>query len=80
MGIVTLRLNSKEEKILKVLQDYLDEDKSGIFKNAMIEKYEEMQDREAIESFEKRERNKKTGFQSADALVKKLENKYKRAV
>lgn len=80
MGIITLRLNSKEEKILKSLQNYLDEDKSKILKNAMIEKYEELQDRETIELFEKREQKKEISFQSADGLVKKLEKKYKRAV
>ena len=72
MGIVTLRLNSKEEKILKILQSHLGEDKSRIIKHAMLEKYEEIQDLEVIENFEKNEKKRKVKFQSADSFIKEL--------
>lgn len=80
MGVVTLRLNAKEERILGILQEYLDEDKSKIFKEAMIEKFEDIRDREVIREFEQKEKGKKVKFESADALVKRLEKKYKRTV
>ena len=80
MGVITLRLNSKEEKILKILQEHLEEDKSRILKHAMFDKYEQLQDRDDIENFEKKEKRGKVKFQSADALIKKIEKKYKKAV
>ena len=77
MGIVTLRLNEKEEQVLETLQKYLDEDKSKIFKNALYEKYEEIRDREIIDIFEKKLKKNKVKFERADSLIEKLENKYK---
>ena len=75
MGIITLRLNDKEEKILAHLQDYYDEDKSKILKEAMMEKFEDLRDREVIEEYEKNEKAKKVKFESADELIKKISKK-----
>ena len=75
MGVVTLRLNPEEEKILKILQIHLNEDKSRIIKHAMLDKYEDLQDLEVIANYEKSEKKKKVKFLSADSFVKGLERK-----
>ena len=79
MGIVTLRLNEEENKILGILQKHLDEDKSKILKDAMLEKFEDLRDRDVIENYEKKSKAKKVKFESADSLIKLLEKKMKRA-
>ena len=73
MGVLTLRLNGKEEKILKRLQHYYDTDKSKVLKEAMMEKYEDLRDHEIIEEYEKN--SGKVQFETADHLISKLKNK-----
>jgi len=77
MGVITLRLNEKEEKILQSLQTFFDEDKSKILKEAMMDMYEDIQDRDVIETFEKNYNSGKVHFQSADDLIKKIKSKTK---
>ena len=73
MAIVTLRLNSEEEKILRLLVKHLELDKSKILKEAMWDKFEELRDRELIEGYEKKSRAGKVKFESAAALLEVLE-------
>jgi predicted DNA-binding protein len=80
MGIVTLRLNEEEEKILGFLQKYFNEDKSKILKEAMWDKFEDLRDRELIEYYEKKLNTGKIKFESADDLIKKIERKYKKII
>jgi predicted DNA-binding protein len=79
MAIVTLRLNDEEEKILDLLVNYYDADKSKILKEAMWDKFEDLRDREIIENFEKKNQTGKVQFSSADDLLKKIEKKKKAA-
>ncbi len=75
MGIITLRLNEKEEKMLTHLQNYFDEDKSKILKEAMLEKFEDLHDREVIEIYEKKVKAGKVQFESADELIKTIKKR-----
>jgi hypothetical protein len=75
MSIVTLRLNREEEKILELLVEYFEEDKSKILKEAMREKFEDLRGRELIEEFEKKVRAGKIKFEGAGDLVGKMEKK-----
>lgn len=79
MAIVTIRLNDEEEKILDLLVNYYDADKSKILKEAMWDKFEDLRDREIIENFEKKNQSGKVQFSSADDLLKKIEKKKKAA-
>lgn len=75
MGIITVRLNDKEEKILEHLQEFYDTDKSKILKEAMVEKFEDLRDREVIEGFENRLDSGSVKFGSANNLLKKIKNR-----
>ena len=75
MGIMTLRLNEKEEKMLSHLQAYFDEDKAKILKGAMHEKFEDLRDREVIEEYESKLKTKKVQFESGDDIIKEIKKK-----
>ena len=69
MGIISIRLNKKEENILNYLIDHYDKDKSSIIKDIIVEKYEDLQDMKAIETFEKEEKAGNISFFSADDIL-----------
>lgn len=75
MGIITVRLNDKEEKILEHLQAFYNTDKSKILKEAMLEKFEDLRDREVIDEFEKKMDSGTVKFGTADNLIKKIKNR-----
>jgi len=62
MGVTSIRLNQKEEKLLQILKEYYNCDASTLLKKSLYELYEDMQDKEVIEDFEKKEKGKKSGF------------------
>ncbi len=72
MGIISIRLNKKEENILNYLIDHYDKDKSSIIKDILIEKYEDLHDMETIEKFEKSEKAGKISFVSPDEIMKNI--------
>ena len=39
MGVISVRFNPYEEKVLKKLENYYDEDRSKLLKKSMIEMY-----------------------------------------
>ncbi len=49
MAVISVRLNSEEEKILKILTDYFHEERSTLLKKSMYELYEDIQDIKFIE-------------------------------
>ena len=69
MAVVSVRFNSKEEKILKMLKEYFNCDSSSLIKRSLLELYEEIHDREIIEKFEVKEDNSKTEFIGIDNLL-----------
>ena len=66
MDVTSVRLNTKEEKLLK---DYYNCDASSLLKRSLYELYEDLKDKEIIESFEKTEKRKKPGFIKFEELM-----------
>ena len=69
MGVTSIRLNSKEEKLLKYLKDYYNCDTSTLLKKSLIDMYEDIKDKEIIEIFEKKESKGKTEFVSFEDII-----------
>ena len=57
MGVISVRLNKEEERMLKNLSEYFLADRSTLIKRSLFELYENMLDIETIESFEKKEKS-----------------------
>jgi len=64
MGVISIRLNDKEEHILRELTRYYNEDKSSLIKRTLIDLYEDKLDFEEIEKFEKKEKKGKVMFKT----------------
>ncbi|MCK5306773.1 MAG: hypothetical protein KAJ66_06525 [Candidatus Omnitrophica bacterium] len=58
MGVISIRLNQQEEKVLKRLSSYYDEDRSKVLKKSLMEMHETLIDRKVIEKYEAKERGK----------------------
>jgi predicted transcriptional regulator len=71
MGVISIRLNKDEEKILKKLSDHFHEDKSALVKKSLIELYENVMDLNEIKKFESKEKRGKTFFYTAEDILKK---------
>jgi len=72
MGVVSVRLTEKEDKILSILAEHFDEDKSTLIKHSILDLYEDLKDMEVIETFEKREKQDKVKFTSSKDILKHL--------
>ena len=70
MGVISIRFNSDEEKILKKLSDYYHEDKSALIKKSLVDLYENVLDLNTITRYEERETKKKVSFSTADDILK----------
>jgi predicted DNA-binding protein len=70
VGVISVRLNKEEEKILKDLSQYFHADRSTLIKRSLFELYENMLDIETIESFEKKEKKGKVSFITAEDILK----------
>ncbi len=70
MGVISVRFNEDEEKILKELSAYFNEDKSTLIKKSLIDLYENVQDLDVIKKFEAKEKKGKVTFSSADNIIK----------
>ncbi len=71
MGVISIRLNKDEEKILKKLSEYFHEDKSAMVKKSLLELYENVVDLNEIKKFETKERTGKASFFTAEDIFKK---------
>ena len=70
MGVISVRLNNDEEKILKKLSDHFHEDKSALIKKSLFELYENVLDLNEIKKFEAKEKRGKVSFSSAEDILK----------
>ncbi len=70
MGVTSVRLNQKEERLLKLMKKYYNCDASTLLKRSLYELYEDLKDKEIIEQFEKKDKNKKTQFVTLEELIK----------
>jgi len=71
MGVISIRLNKDEEKVLKKLAEYFHEDKSALVKKSLLELYENVVDLDEIKRFEAKERKGKVSFFTAEDILKK---------
>lgn len=71
MGVISVRLNEKEDNILNQLAEYFHEDKSTLIKKSLLEMYENIMDLEEIKKFESKEYKGKVSFVTADEILKK---------
>ena len=78
MGIVSVRFNSEEERILEELTNYYQEDKSKLLKKLIVEMYEDLIDKNEITKFESKEKRKKIKFHSANEILAQLNNVVKK--
>ncbi len=69
MGVISVRFNKDEEKILKKLSDHFHEDKSTLIKKSLIELYENVLDLNEIKKFEAKEKRGKVSFSSAEEIL-----------
>lgn len=69
MGVISVRFNKDEEKILKKLSDHFHEDKSSLIKKSLFELYENVLDLNEIKKFEAREKSGKVSFSSANDIL-----------
>jgi predicted DNA-binding protein len=70
MGVISVRLNKEEEKMLRKLSKHFHADKSALIKKSLKELYESVADLETIENFEKREDQGKVSFMVAEEILK----------
>jgi len=70
VGVISVRLNKDEEKILKKLSDHFHEDKSALIKKSLFELYENVLDLNEIKKFEAKEKRGKVSFSSAEDILK----------
>ena len=69
MAVISVRFNSKEEKILKTLKNYYNCDSSNLIKRTLLDLYEEIKDKEIIEQFEVREKASESGFVKIEDII-----------
>ena len=69
MAVISVRFNSKEEKILKTLKNYYNCDSSNLIKRTLLDLYEEIKDREIIEQFEIKEKSSKSVFVKFEDII-----------
>jgi len=69
VGVISVRFNKDEEKILKKLSDHFHEDKSTLIKKSLIELYENVLDLNEIKKFEAKEKRGKVSFSSAKEIL-----------
>ena len=69
MGVTSIRLNKKEEKVLNYLKKSLNCDSSTLLKKSLFELYEDLKDKESIEGFEKDEKEGNTKFINFEELL-----------
>ena len=70
MAVTSIRLNENEERVLNYLKNQFHCDSSTLLKKSLFELYEDMKDKEIIESFEQKSNNKKPRFVTFDELMK----------
>ena len=69
MAVISVRFNTREEKILKTLKDYYNCDSSNLIKKSLLDLYEEIKDREIIEQFEIKDKASKSRFVKIDDIL-----------
>ncbi len=72
MAVISVRLNTDDEKIIDYLSSVYDEDKSTLIKHSLKEMYEDIVDKKIIDDYEIKEQKKKPHFVSSEEIMKDL--------
>jgi len=72
MAVISVRLNSEEEKMMEYLSSFYEEEKSTLIKHSLKEMFEDIVDNEVIENYEKEEKNKKHVFVNSEDIIREL--------
>ncbi len=72
MGVISVRLNNEEEKIIKFLSEAFDEEKSALIKHSLKDMYEDFVDRKIIEDFDMKSKKKEPKYISSDEILKEI--------
>jgi len=72
MAVISVRLNTEEEKIIDYLSSVYDEDKSTLIKHSLKEMYEDIVDKKIVDDYEIKEQKKKPHFISSEEIMKDL--------
>jgi uncharacterized membrane protein YgaE (UPF0421/DUF939 family) len=72
MGVISIRFNANEEKILNKLTRYYHEDKSKLLKKSIFDLYENLIDKNEIAKFEHKENLGKVQFLTADQILSEI--------
>jgi predicted transcriptional regulator len=72
MAVISVRLNTEEEKIIDYLSSVYDEDKSTLIKHSLKEMYEDIVDKKIIEDYEIKEQKRTPHFISSEEIMKNL--------
>jgi predicted transcriptional regulator len=72
MAVISIRLNTEEEKIIDYLSSVYDEDKSTLIKHSLKEMYEDIVDKKIVEEYEILELKRTPRFISSEDIMKEL--------
>ena len=72
MAVISVRLNTEEEKIIDYLSSVYNEDKSTLIKHSLKEMYKDIVDKKIIDGYEIKEQKKKPHFVSSEEIMKDL--------
>ncbi len=73
MGIISVKLNKNEDKMLRQLSEHFHADRSTLIKKSLLDLYENMLDIETIEKFEKNEQKGKVFFRNSRGNFDEIE-------
>ncbi len=73
MAVISVRLNAEEERMIDILSDHFEKEKSSLIKHSLKEMYEDLIDRNIIESFENEEKKGKIKFVASNDIMNLLE-------
>ena len=72
MAVISIRLNSEEEKMVSFLSNEYEKDKSSLIKYSLREMYEDFIDKKVIEDFEKKEKTKSILFINSEEILNQI--------
>jgi len=72
MAVISIRLNSEEEKMVSFLSNEYEKDKSSLIKYSLREMYEDFIDKKVIDDFEKKEKTKSILFINSEEILNQI--------
>ena len=75
MGIISIRLNKKEEDMINFLSEYYEQDKSSLIKFSLKELYEDIIDKQIINEYETKEKKGKIKFVDSNEIINMIKNR-----